>query len=77
MELSELRQLAVEDLRVKAREAREEIFRLRLKLRTSQLDNPASYRKARTELAHILTVMKEKEPGAKPKPGKAQDAAAD
>lgn len=77
MELSELRPLAIEDLRVKARETREEIFRLRLKLRTSQLDNPASYRKARSELAHILTVIREKELGEQPEAKKARDAAAD
>ena len=60
MELSELRQLAVPDLRVKEREAREEVFKLRLKLRTNQLDNHAAYRKARRELAVILTLVGEK-----------------
>ena len=57
MELDELRQMSVPDLRVKARETHEEIFRLRLKLRTNQLDNPANYRKARKELARILTLI--------------------
>ena len=57
MELDELRQMSVADLRIKERETREEIFRLRLKLRTNQLDNPASYRKARRELARILTLI--------------------
>ena len=57
MELDELRQMSVADLRVKERETREEIFRLRLKLRTNQLDSPASYRKARLELARILTLI--------------------
>ncbi len=57
MELDELRQMSAADLRVKERETREEIFRLRLKLRTNQLDNPASYRKARRELAWILTLI--------------------
>jgi ribosomal protein L29 len=52
------------DLGVKEREAREEVFRLRLKLRTSQLDNPATLRKARRELAQILTVIREKTSGA-------------
>ena len=61
MELDELRQMVVADLRVKEREAREEIFRLRLKLRTNQLDNPANYRKARRELARILTLIAEKQ----------------
>lgn len=64
MELDELRQMAVGDLRVKEREAREEIFRLRLKLRTNQLDNPATYRKARRELARILTLIAQKRAAA-------------
>lgn len=57
MELDELKQMSVADLRIKEREIREEIFRLRLKLRTNQLDNPANYRKARRELARILTLI--------------------
>jgi ribosomal protein L29 len=57
LELDELKQMNVGDLRVKERETREEIFRLRLKLRTNQLDNPTSYRKARRELARILTLI--------------------
>ena len=57
MELDELKQMSVADLRIKERETREEIFRLRLKLRTNQLDNPGSYRKARRELARILTLI--------------------
>ncbi len=66
MELDELKQMSPADLRIKEREVREEIFRLRLKLRTNQLDNPANYRKARKELARLLTVLKQKEltPGA-------------
>jgi large subunit ribosomal protein L29 len=57
LELDELKQMSVADLRVKERETREEIFRLRLKMRTNQLDNPANYRKARRELARILTLI--------------------
>ena len=40
----------VRDLRVKEREAREEIFRLRLKLRTNQLDKPARLIRRATRL---------------------------
>ena len=47
------------DLRIKERETREELFRLRLKLRTNQLDNAANYRKARKELAQILTLIRQ------------------
>jgi large subunit ribosomal protein L29 len=64
LELDELRQMTVADLRIKERETREEIFRLRLKLRTNQLDNPASYRKARRELARILTLISAQRPRA-------------
>jgi large subunit ribosomal protein L29 len=60
LELDELRQMTEQDLRVKEHEAREEMFRLRLKLRTNQLDNHASYRRARRELARILTLLSEK-----------------
>jgi large subunit ribosomal protein L29 len=60
LELDELRQMTEPDLRVKEREAREEMFRLRLKLRTNQLDNHASYRRARRELARIMTLLGEK-----------------
>ncbi|MGH7864965.1 MAG: 50S ribosomal protein L29 [Candidatus Binataceae bacterium] len=60
MELDDLRQMSAEDLRVKERELRDEIFRLRLKLKTNQLDNPATKRKARRELAWILTLISEK-----------------
>ena len=59
MELSELRQMAVPDLRIKEREAREEVFKLRLKLRTNQLESRANYLNARRELARILTLIRE------------------
>ena len=61
MELDELREMSPEDLRIKERETREEIFRLRLKLRTNQLDNPANFRKARKQLARILTLIEQKQ----------------
>jgi large subunit ribosomal protein L29 len=52
--------MSAADLSVKERESREEIFRLKLKLRTNQLDNHASYRRARRELARIVTLIGEK-----------------
>ena len=60
MELSELKEMSAADLRVKERETREELFRFRLKLRTNQLDNRAGYRKARRELARVLTLINQK-----------------
>jgi ribosomal protein L29 len=60
LELDELRQMSAEDLRVKEGEVREEAFRLRIKLRTNQLDNPSGYKKARKELAWIKTLITQK-----------------
>ncbi len=78
MELDELKQMNAGDLRVKERETREEIFRLRLKLRTNQLDNPTNYRKARKELAWILTLLRGKTgPRVTGEEKKASDAGAD
>jgi large subunit ribosomal protein L29 len=48
------------DLAVKEREVREEVFRLRVKLRTNQLDNPSGFQKARKELARIKTLITQK-----------------
>ena len=76
MELDELRQMTEADLRVKEREAREEMFRLRLKLRTNQLDNHASYRRARRELARIMTLLTEKFRASSAVNKKAEDARA-
>jgi large subunit ribosomal protein L29 len=71
LELDELRQMTAQDLRLKEHEAREEIFRLRLKLRTNQLDNHAAYRRARRELARILSLLSEKTRGEAVKEKKA------
>ncbi len=63
MELSELRQMSATDLGIKEREAREEIFKLRLKLRTNQLESRQNYYNARRELARILTLIQEQSNG--------------
>jgi large subunit ribosomal protein L29 len=60
LELDELKQMNAGDLKIKERETREEIFRLKLKLRTNQLDNPSNYRRARKDLARILTLLRQK-----------------
>ena len=75
MELDDLRQMNPEDLQVKERETREEIFRLRLKMRTNQLDNPAGLRRARRELAWIMTLLGSKR-GLAARSSKEPDAAA-
>lgn len=76
MELDELREMSAADLRIKERESREELFRLRVKLRTNQLNNPTNYRLARRQLAQILTLLKQKSSAPVPAATKVSDAPA-
>jgi len=76
LELDELREMSAADLRIKERESREELFRLRVKLRTNQLNNPTNYRLARRQLAQILTLLKQKSSAPVPAATKVSDAPA-
>jgi large subunit ribosomal protein L29 len=59
---SELRDLRQEELEAKVHEMRNGLFNLRVKLRTGQLANAASVKKARRELARALTVQAQRRP---------------
>jgi large subunit ribosomal protein L29 len=61
--LSELRGLPVEDLRQRARELDDKVFRLRLQQSMGQAESGNKIRPLRRELARVRTVMAEK--GAK------------
>lgn len=55
MKKKEIRELAVEELRHKETELREEIFRLRMKRSASALDNKMLLRNRRKDLARVIT----------------------
>ena len=57
----ELRQLADDELLVKLREAKEELFNLRFQVATGQLDNNRRLQTVRRDIARIYTVMRERE----------------
>ena len=63
MKKREILDLAVEELRHKEVEMREEIFRLRMKRTTSSLDNTMLIRNRRKELAQIVTFLRQKQGG--------------
>ncbi|GAB4367318.1 MAG: 50S ribosomal protein L29 [Deltaproteobacteria bacterium] len=63
MKKSELRDLVVEELRHKASELREEIFRLRMKRSASALDNRMQIRNRKKDLARVLTYLRQKAEG--------------
>ena len=58
MQAKELTELGVDELRVKERELREELLRLRLRKGTSQNENPMKFRHARKDSARVLTVLR-------------------
>jgi len=61
--LSELRGLGVEDLRQRANELDDKVFRLRLQRSMGQAESGNKIRPLRRELARVKTVLREK--GAK------------
>ena len=58
--LSELRGLPVEDLRARARDLEEQVFRLRLQKAMGQSEAGHKIRPLRREAARVLTVLREK-----------------
>ena len=61
MKIKEIRELNVDELNQKGREMAEEMFRLRLRHTTGQLDSTATLSRVRREIARIKTVQREKE----------------
>lgn len=69
MMAKELRSLGSKELRAKVKELREEIFWLKFKNKSGQVDKAASIEKTRRDLARVLTVMNEKGAEKSPKAG--------
>ncbi len=59
MKTHELRSMSREELEEHVRELRQELFNLRFRRTTQQLDNPLQMRVARKDLARTLTVIRE------------------
>jgi large subunit ribosomal protein L29 len=57
---AEFRDLGVEDLQHKIREADDQLFRLKLQKSMGQLDSPAKLRSLRRDVARMKTVLREK-----------------
>jgi large subunit ribosomal protein L29 len=60
---AELRELPEEELVTKLREAKAELFNLRVQAATGQLDNNRRLQIIRREIARIYTIMRERELG--------------
>jgi len=59
MKAKELRELSLEELREKEKEASQELFNLRFQKATGQLGNTAIIRKTKKNLARVKTVLRE------------------
>ena len=61
MKAAEIRELTVDDLRTRAKELDDELFRLRIQKSMGQLEAPAKVRGVRRDRARILTILREKQ----------------
>jgi large subunit ribosomal protein L29 len=73
---AELRELAHEELVLRLRESKEELFNLRFQMATGQLDNNRRLRTVRHDIARIYTVMRERELGLSAAPIENDEGAA-
>jgi large subunit ribosomal protein L29 len=60
MKAKQLRELAEEELREKAKETAQELFNLRFQKATGQLGNTAMIPKTKIDLARVKTLLKER-----------------
>ncbi|MDO8689343.1 MAG: 50S ribosomal protein L29 [Dehalococcoidia bacterium] len=61
MKYSEIQPMTSPELAKRLEESREELFRLRFRLATRQLDNFRELRKTRRTIAKLLTAMRQRE----------------
>jgi large subunit ribosomal protein L29 len=72
---AELRELSDEELVLRVRESKEELFNLRFQMATGQLDNNRRLRTVRHDIARVYTVMRERELGLSAAPNTDEGAA--
>ncbi|MBN1434535.1 50S ribosomal protein L29 [Candidatus Fermentibacterales bacterium] len=73
MRVNEMRSMSRGELLDRVRELRQELFNLRFRVITEQLDNPLRLRAARRELAAALTMLREDELGLSPLAGSTEE----
>jgi large subunit ribosomal protein L29 len=64
MKASDFRELSQDELESRKRDLREEVFNLRFRLATGQLENTAKLSIAKRDLARLLTVINAKQANA-------------
>lgn len=60
MKINEIRELDVDDLKQKEQGFVEELFKLRFRHASGQLESPAVIKKLKKDIARVKTIMREK-----------------
>ena len=61
MKASEIRELSGEELQLKEKQLKEELFQLRFQHAINQLDNPMRLKAVKKDIARIKTVIRQRE----------------
>jgi large subunit ribosomal protein L29 len=61
MKIKEIKDLSIDELQMKQRDLTDELFKLKIRHTTGQLDSPATLNNVRKDIARIKTIMKQKE----------------
>lgn len=61
MKANEICKMSSEDLNNKVNELKNELFNLRFRLATGQLDNPSSIKNVKRDIARVKTIIRERE----------------
>ena len=65
MKTKELHELTVDELNTKLKELKEELFNLRFRHAIGQLENPASLKTCKKDIAKVMTILRQRELQAK------------
>ncbi len=61
MKAKELHEMTLDELNIKLKELKQELFNLRFRHTTGQLENPLSLRTCKKDIARVQTIIREKE----------------
>jgi large subunit ribosomal protein L29 len=61
MKASDVRDLSADEIKSKISEAQEELFRLRFRSATQQIENPSLIKNLRRDVARMRTILRQRE----------------
>ncbi|GMR04884.1 MAG: 50S ribosomal protein L29 [Thermodesulfobacteriota bacterium] len=64
MKPAEIREMTVDDIRAKVEGLKKDLFSLRMRHCSGQLENPIKLRMLKRDVARVMTILAEKEKGA-------------